>query len=199
MTNAAETAPREESGKDRRLADVLCHRGAESALKWPSPRTFGRPEAAGSIKAVQMCPAVLDYEKRLVEVLCPVDATLRVDGNNCLVEPVDGSVPMPEDLLTVDWSNPRRPRIQIETPFTLTSGEELYAAVLPPLLQFRTPALPGLTVTSRQLLGDEPVRISWTFDWRHPDQELILRRDEPLLYLRFETKDPSRPVRLTLD
>ena len=36
----------------------------------------------------------------------------------------------------------------------------------------------------------------WAFDWHDPSKDLIIRRGEPWFYVRFETMDPSRPIRL---
>ncbi len=36
----------------------------------------------------------------------------------------------------------------------------------------------------------------WAFEWFEPNKPLILHRGEPWFYVRFETHDPSRPVRL---
>jgi hypothetical protein len=36
----------------------------------------------------------------------------------------------------------------------------------------------------------------WAFEWYDTSRELSLRRGEPWFYVRFETHDPSRPVRL---
>jgi hypothetical protein len=36
----------------------------------------------------------------------------------------------------------------------------------------------------------------WAFEWYDTSKELVLRRDEPWFYLRFETHDPARPVRM---
>jgi hypothetical protein len=36
----------------------------------------------------------------------------------------------------------------------------------------------------------------WAFEWYDTSKELVLRRGEPWFYVRFETEDPSRPVRL---
>ena len=36
----------------------------------------------------------------------------------------------------------------------------------------------------------------WAFEWYDTSRELVLRRGEPWFYVRFETHDPSRHVRL---
>lgn len=36
----------------------------------------------------------------------------------------------------------------------------------------------------------------WAFEWFDIKQDLVLRRGEPWFYVRFETENPSRPVRL---
>jgi hypothetical protein len=41
-----------------------------------------------------------------------------------------------------------------------------------------------------------PRHMMWAFEWYDPAQDLVLQRNEPWFYLRFETEDPARPVRL---
>ena len=41
-----------------------------------------------------------------------------------------------------------------------------------------------------------PRQMMWAFEWFEPSKPLTLRRGEPWFYVRFETFDPTRPVRL---
>jgi hypothetical protein len=41
-----------------------------------------------------------------------------------------------------------------------------------------------------------PRVMMWAFEWYDQSQDLIIQRGEPWFYVRFETEDPSRPVRL---
>jgi hypothetical protein len=41
-----------------------------------------------------------------------------------------------------------------------------------------------------------PRALMWAFEWYDAKQDLVLRRGEPWFYVRFESQDPSRPVRL---
>ena len=41
-----------------------------------------------------------------------------------------------------------------------------------------------------------PRILMWAFEWHDTTQDLVLRRGEPWFYIRFETMDPSRQVRL---
>src|SRR5215213_2111521 len=43
---------------------------------------------------------------------------------------------------------------------------------------------------------DTASALMWAFEWHDPKQDLVLKRGEPWFYVRFETEDPSRPVKL---
>ena len=36
----------------------------------------------------------------------------------------------------------------------------------------------------------------WAFEWHDLEKDLVLKRGEPLFYVRFEGGDPAAPVRL---
>ncbi|MDB5439613.1 MAG: hypothetical protein JWM33_2040, partial [Caulobacteraceae bacterium] len=40
-----------------------------------------------------------------------------------------------------------------------------------------------------------PRQMMWAIEWFDTSKELVLRRGEPWFYVRFETHDPTRPIR----
>src|SRR3546814_18148992 len=41
-----------------------------------------------------------------------------------------------------------------------------------------------------------PRPLQWAFEWHDTEKDLILRRGEPLFYVRFDGPDPAAPTRL---
>ena len=66
----------------------------------------------------------------------------------------------------------------------------------PPFNHYRDPPWPGLEIGGRFPIHVWPRSLMWAFDWWDPSKDLILKRGEPWFYVRFETDNPRRPVRL---
>jgi hypothetical protein len=176
---------------------------------WDAPRKLvGEEPASKHAKSVGYCPAVLDHEARIYEVTCPVDVHLRFQLDDrkqpALVNVAgDQSTIRPKylgQMLTViaqkEWRHPKRPILQMVTPYLFLADEPVYMTQLPPFAHYRSPPLPGLLIGGRLPIHVWPRPMVWAFEWYEPEKEIVLKRGEPWFYLRFETEDPSRPVRL---
>ena len=95
-----------------------------------------------------------------------------------------------------EWRHPKRPIIQIITPYTFLADDPVYMTQLPPFLHYRDPALPGVMIGGRMPIDVWPRVLMWAFEWFDTSKDLILRRGEPWFYTRFELPNPSQRVRL---
>ena len=86
--------------------------------------------------------------------------------------------------------------LQLTTPYVFLADEPVYMTQLPPICHYRNPPWPGVLIGGRLPINIWPRPMMWAFEWYEPKQDLILRRGEPWFYVRFETEDPSRPLRL---
>lgn len=176
---------------------------------WDSPRRMS-VDSPGSqhAKAVNYCPAVLDHENRVFEVACPIDATLKfvLDDKKqpALVNAAgDQSAIRSRHLNQMlaliapkEWRHPKRPIVQIVTPYVFVADEPVYMTQMPPFGHYRSPPLPGVLIGGRLPIHIWPRPMMWAFEWYEPEKDLVLRRGEPWFYCRFEAEDPTRPVRL---
>lgn len=177
---------------------------------WDEPKKLLR-EPASSLhpKSVRYCPAVLEHEARLFEIVCPVSMSLRVNLGSAKEPPTlinaagDKSEIRPKHLgqmVTLvsrkEWRHPERPILQIVTPYLFLADEAVYMTQLPPICHYRSPSLPGVMIGGRFPIHIWPRALMWAFEWYDAKQDLVLRRGEPWFYVRFESQDPSRPVRL---
>jgi len=189
---------------------------AESAgFIYAAPRPLARARDADasisdpSPKGVNVCPAVIDVEAKTFVVTCPVDLnlTLRRDSSGQL-RLVDAA---PRGTATINrqhldkmvtllapnrWRAPNRPVVQVSAPYRFIADEPVWMNQLPPYGHYRDPAWPGLMITGRFPIDVWPRSLLWAFEWQDPSKGLAIRRGEPWFYVRFETIDPSRPVRL---
>jgi hypothetical protein len=180
----------------------------QAGFIWYAPRPLGQSVPRSKHpKSISRCPAVVDHEARLFQVLCPVDLRLRLcmdqgqprlvnaDGANAsVIERTLAQIAFlfPRDL----WRHPERPLLQLKTPYTFVADEEVYLLQLPPLLHYSRPAWPGVVIGGRVPIHIWPRPLAWAFEWHDTQQDLVLSRGEPWFYCRFETADASRHVRL---
>ena len=205
---------RDASASSSRKARVLevgwINRAEQASFIWDDPTPYRRVDGQDpkSAKALQNCPAVHDYEARHFVVPCPFDLNLALarDKDGKLgIRNLDGtqsavSTSALMKLLHLNgpgqWRHPERPLLQITTPYYFIADEVCWMSQLPPYLTYREPQLPGLVVGGRLPIHIWPRAMIWAFEWHEPAKPLRLRRGEPWFLLRFETDDPSRPVRL---
>lgn len=176
---------------------------------WAEPRRIHRadpPPRHG--KSVNFCPGVLDHEARLFEITCPIDLRLRF-GRNEKGTPVlinadgDRSAIRNKHLNAMlamvsekEWRHPDRPVIQIITPYIFLSDEPVFMTQMPPFLHYRADPWPGALIGGRLPIHIWQRPMMWAFEWYDTKKDLVLKRGEPWFYARFETHDPTRPLRL---
>lgn len=198
------------AAKRRRVVEVGWIIDADKAgFIYEAPRPFQRnAPKPPSTKSVGVCPAVVDFEARIVEVACPFDIHIRMGrtdkGDLQLQYPrPNESASNPQYIAKLihthqptEWREPNKPVLQIKTPYRFVADETVYINQLPPFYHFRQPPLPGVMIGGRFPIHDWPRILMWAFEWFDPTQDLILRRGEPWFCVRFETEDPSRQIRL---
>jgi hypothetical protein len=182
----------------------------QAAFVWQPPQKLARDNPPNlHAKSVRNCPAVLDHEARIFEVACPFDLHIRFQFDEKTKEPRLNNAAGDQStirskhlgqLLALmgrkEWRHPDRPILQIRTPYLFLADETAYMTQLPPFAHYRDKPWPGLMIGGRLPIHIWPRPIMWAFEWMDPSQDLILKRGEPWFYVRFETEDPSRPVRL---
>jgi hypothetical protein len=198
------------SNGHKRVVDVgwLIRTGSAGFI-WDAPVLYKREDKLPAhAKSAAYCPAVIDNERRLVQVACPFDLRLRMsitDKGEAVLEDVDGikSGMMPHVLMKLtkvaprsEWRHPQRPIFQFRTPYVFLSDMPVYLAQLPPFLEYRDPAWPGVVIGGRLPIHIWPRTLNWAFEWYDITRELTLTRGRPWFYCRFETADPSHNIRL---
>jgi len=211
--NQAESSPQKEGNS--RICEVGWLVDSEKAgFIYGSPRPISRRSAANphvdnaSPKGVNYCPAIIDVESKTFEVPCPVDLklALRKDEKGQLrvinIAGPDSTInrqaadQMVHLIGPNRWRTPNRPIIQIGAPYRFITDEPVWMTQIPPYNHFREPQWPGLLVGGRFPIDVWPRTLMWAFEWHDLSKPLILQRGEPWFYVRFETFDPSRPVRM---
>ena len=186
---------------------VITQRKASLIWDDPQPLLRRQPKPA-SAKSVMLCPAAIDFDARHFVVPCPIDVRLRIkleDGKPPVLENVDGLRStirgtalgqMVKVIGRAEWRHPDRPILQVLTPYVFVADDPVYMNQLPPYLHFAQPAWPGTLISGRFPIHIWPRHLSWAFEWHDTSQDLVLKRGDPWFYVRFESHDPKRAVRL---
>ena len=194
----------------RRVAEVGWMIDTDKAsLIWDPPRPYLRKmPKPNSIKSVQVCPAAIDFDARHFVVTCPVDLHLKIKLSDkeppALINAAgQQSTVRPKHLNQLvhliaqsEWRDPEKPIVQISTPYIFLSDDIAYINQLPPYLDYIDPAWPGTLIAGRFPVHIWPRHLMWAFEWNDTSKDLILKRGDPWFYARFDTDDPTRPVRL---
>jgi len=193
----------------RRIEVGWLFRDDLSTIIWDVPKPVNlEHRKPTSSKSAQLCPAAIQFDRLHYVINCPVDLHLRInktaDGQLQLSN-VDAamSAVRPSGLKKLlvmspqqEWRHPMRPILQMVTPFVFVSDAPVYVNQFPPFLHFNSRARPGVQICGRFPIDVWPRVHMWALEWHDLSADLVLKRGEPLFYVRFETRDPSSLVRL---
>jgi len=166
-------------------------------LDWPTTRTGGATD----------CPAISDLARHYYVVRSPVTLSLRctrfTPGKEFFydVPEVEGEKVLAgrslQRLLTVTppaiWENPDHPTLQLNLPYVFVSDESVFVEQLP---AFFTSQLPVLLYGGRFPIDVWPRQLNFSFQWVDLQRDLLIRRGEPLFYVRFYPTERDRKVQL---
>jgi hypothetical protein len=179
----------------------------KTSMIWDAPKAI-RPESQNTAaRSVAQCPAALDFDRRHFVVNSPIDVHLRIsvtEGNIGVTNVLGDKSPIRPNALQQmivflpqqEWRHPKRPLIQMMTSYIFVSDDPVYVNQFPPFLHYNATPLPGVQICGRFPVDIWPRALMWAFEWHDTSKDLILKRGEPLFYVRFEGPDPSASVRM---
>ena len=180
----------------------------KTSIIWDTPRPV-RGETPKNVvaKSVALCPAVLDFDRRFFSINSPIDVHIRLDfknGNLSVTDMLGDRSPIRQNALQqmivfqpqLEWRHPQRPVFQMLTSYLFVSDDPVYINQYPPFLHYNANPRPGVQIGGRFPIDIWPRALMWAFEWHDFSKDLILKRGEPLFYVRFEGPDPSASVRL---
>jgi hypothetical protein len=199
----------EQETSSRRVKVGWLFRDDTATVVWDAPKPVqfdhGKPTSS---KSAQLCPAAIQFDRLHYAINCPVDLNLRLSANSdgqLKMTNVDGpmSTVRPSGLQKLivmspqhEWRHPQRPILQMVTPYVFLSDDPVYVNQFPPFLHYSKNRWPGVQICGRFPIDVWPRVHMWALEWHDMSADLILKRGEPLFYVRFETTDPSSLVRL---
>lgn len=210
MTGGAADAAAPARKKDSRVVEVGWIIDTDKAgFIWSEPKQLKRITSYNKhAKSVAVCPGVLDYDARMFEVPSPIDVQLRIriddKGNPQLINVnADRATIRSKHLGQMvavmprkEWRDPDKPIIQLITPYLFVADDVAWMSQMPPFNHYNPRPWPGVMIGGRLPVHIWPRHMMWAFEWHDIKQDLFLKRGDPLFYARFETQDPTRPVRM---
>lgn len=180
-----------------------------AAVIYPEPeRLRSEPLNKSHAKSASRCPAILNLESRYFVVRCPYDLHLRFarddDGKARLVNGLGEKSPVRVEKLAQhvtmtrepEWRFPDRPTLQVRLPYLFVADEPVYLSQIDAFAHFRTEPLPGTIFGGRFPIHIWPRPLVWAFEWHDVETDIVLKRNDPLFYVTFETLPQDRAVQL---
>lgn len=178
-----------------------------ASIIWDTPKLVRIESQSSDPRSVGQCPSALDFDRRHFVINCPIDVHLRMNLTNTgmdITNVLADKSPIRSEALQRrvvfqprhEWRNPQQPVLQMLTPYVFVSDDPVYINQYPPILHYAGDTRPGIQIGGRFPIDIWPRALMWAFEWHDTKKDLILRRGEPLFYVRFEGPDPAAPVRL---
>lgn len=180
-----------------------------SVLYYP-PERLDWPAQAAVRGGAGSCPAIGDLSRFFYVIRSPFTLSLRcthlVPGREFRynVVPIEGEkiiglnglqkalMVLPPDV----WENPQWPTLQLHLPYVFVSDESVFLEQVPAFACPLSAQRPVMLYAGRFPIDIWPRHLNYSFQWLDPGRDILVRRGDPLFYLRFYPRDRERPVRL---
>lgn len=162
----------------------------------PEPLELNKNNSAQYVK----CPATAHYCKNTFVIRSGFDVELRFDKETKKIKYVSGSVePSYVSQLLVqfhpnEWKNFQTPIFQFHADQGFVADQPVWMEVAPPF--HNAPSLPGHIIPGTFDIYSWQRMISYGFEWHDTSRNFVLKRGDPLYYIRFRSKDPGESFKL---
>jgi hypothetical protein len=206
-SEAATTAAAQEPSRSRTYTVGWFLQKEKTSVIWDAPKPIRVESKSTDARSVGQCPSVLDFDRRHFVINSPIDVHLRLDmkgGSMDVTNVLGEKSPIRASALQQwivfqppqEWRHPQRPVLQMLTSYVFVSDDPVYIDQYPPFLHYNGIPRPGTQIGGRFPIDIWPRALMWAFEWHDTSKDLILKRGEPLFYVKFEGPDPSAQVRV---
>ncbi len=153
-------------------------------------------------RGVATCPAVLQYEKRVLVVRSPYTFKIRCNRKDerFLFQPVYPFTQVDEGSIrklikfepTSSWRGKNTPLLQLTLPYVFFADLPVYINQIEPI-NIKSSKNWAL-VQGRFNIYDWQRPINWSVEWVDTTEDLIIQRGDPLFQLVFETNSPESNI-----
>jgi len=182
-----------------------------SAVVYYPPERLQWPAAEARPRGAADCPAIADLGRHYYVIRSPVTLSLRctrfVPGAEFYydVPAVDGGDKVIagkalQRVLTVMppaiWENPQFPTLQLNLPYVFVSDESVYVEQTPAFFSPVSSQWPLMLYGGRFPIDLWPRQLNFSFQWIDLSRPILIRRGDPLFYVRFFPSQRDRKVHL---
>lgn len=182
----------------------------KGTVAFPIPRLLrSSREIPPSRRAVQACPAVNGFERKVIEVLAPFSLQIRckakVGGAGFDFHQIDEGTRIDSELIgevvsfmpKEVWRSPHYPVVQIALPHVFISDDPLFLSQVPAWASSDAIRLPGRMISGRFQADVWPRPLNLAFEWVEMDRDFLMKRGQPICYLFAETSRLDSRIQLT--
>lgn len=147
------------------------------------------------------CPATAHYSKNTFVFRAGFDLELRYDAPTKKIKYVDGSLDphfvkeMVVQFHPDEWRNHKTPIFQVQVENGIVADEPVWMEVSPAFGPGVRP-IPGFMIPGTFDIYSWQRMFSYGIEWTNTDQNFVMRRGDPLMHLRFRSKDPADNFKL---
>jgi hypothetical protein len=168
----------------------------ELVYQMPEPLDLNKNNTAQYVK----CPATAHYCKNTFVFRSGYDLELRFDKETKKIKYVDGSMDggiVKEFLVQFhpdEWKNYQTPIFQIQTENGFVADQPVWIEVFPAF--HNAPPIPGHIIPGTFDIYSWQRMLSYAFEWHDTSRNFVVKRGDPLMYVRFRSNDPSDSFKL---
>lgn len=150
--------------------------------------------------APKFCPATQLYYNNTFVIRSPFSVKLKceIGPKSCLVVPEFGAdMGIDRDLYnrlfmshpTPDLADPKKPVVQylVEQIF-VSDTPDVWIESVPAHFHYKENPWPVRTYSGSFNIYDWQRPLNWAFEWMNPEKEIVIKRGDPLIYVRFHSK-----------
>ena len=94
------------------------------------------------------------------------------------------------------WRKPNQPSVQWTINNLFVADEPVWMETWSPFFHFRKNPLPGVIVPSRHNIHEWAKPVPWVFEWHDISKPLVIKRGEPIQYVRFHTPNNDETFKI---
>lgn len=154
----------------------------------------------------RFCPALKEIFKNIYVIRSPFDLYLRHNfqqNGESWIEVLPKSTLSPDkfnDIFHVsskeDLNHKDRPMIQMTIPILFLSDSDIQMDIIPPFLEYNE--IPGIIAGGSFNIHDWQRPINMMFEWHDTSKDLIIKRGDPILYLKFTNQRRDSSISLEI-
>lgn len=146
------------------------------------------------------CPATNHYFSNTFVIKSPYTLHLEFVNSNLAIKETSLNMEVAKNLIRLDspqiWHSPTRPIFQMDLFQGFVADESVWMEVTMPTMDSRSRKLPGRIIPGEFDIYSWQRGLSYSFEWLDINSPFIIKKDDPLYYVRFRSKNLSEKFKV---